>query len=438
MEERRPVGGYTKSSNDFQEVKMESNSTNPVAPPDWSNTSLDILLKLHPFVISMMREKIFGTVIGSAVGDAIGLYTEFLSKSTAQKEYPGSDFRFSLVHPRTPRRHDHHRQQFKLGSWTDDTDHALLILLSYLHHDGVLDPIDFARRLQVWCNEGLLCLGTPAADIGITTQNVVLDEKFLENPYQVAYDQWVRSGCKAAANGSLMRTHSLGIICITMSLEETFRTACKFSRLTHPDPRCIVACCICTALIRGILRGEITSENSVGMVIRRAFEWVKSWIKYGGGDEKLGSHENIPMHLDKKEFYKHVGATSLQELHLDDPDEMGYVYKALGAAILLLRLVIRRVVLSLNTFEPLIQELIMEGGDADTNACIAGALVGCWVGYMAIPSKWRLGIQNRQWLLEKTAGLCQTLGVSKDPPEYKGSNDLDTRIDGGKNHSLYQ
>jgi hypothetical protein len=75
----------------------------------------------------------------------------------------------------------------------------------------------------------------------------------------------------------------------------------------------------------------------------------------------------------------------------------------------------------------LIQELIMEGGDA-----MAGALVGCWVGYMAIPSKWTLRIQNRQWLLEKTAGLCQALGVSKGPPEYKGSNDLDTRIDGGR------
>jgi ADP-ribosylglycohydrolase len=61
-----------------------------------------------------------------------------------------------------------HIEKFKPASWTDDTDHALLIILSYLHHDGVLEPIDLAKRLRVWCNEGLLCLGTPAADIGIT------------------------------------------------------------------------------------------------------------------------------------------------------------------------------------------------------------------------------------------------------------------------------
>jgi len=346
---------------------------------------------------------------------------------------------FSLVRPMTARRRDAHRENFKPASWTDDTDHALLVLLSYLHHDGVLVPIDVAKRLQVWCNEGLLCLGTPAADIGITIRNVVLDEKYLENPYQVAYHQWTRSGCKGAANGSLMRTHPVGIICITMSLEETFSTACRLSRLTHPDPRCIVACCICTALIRGILRGEITGENQVSAIIRRAFEWVKSWIKYGEGDEKHDLHKNIAVHLDKKEFDKHMEVNSLQDLHLDDLNKMGYVYKALGAAVLSLRLAIRRTQLSrtptedrLHVFESLIQELIMEGGDADTNACIAGALVGCWVGYAAIPPHWKDGIGNGKWLLEKTEGLCQILGVSKSLFEYKGCKDLDTRIDGGK------
>lgn len=237
-----------------------------------------------------------------------------------------------------------------------------------------------------------------------------------------------------------MRTHPLGIICITMSLEETFRTACRFSRLTHPDPRCIVACCICTALIRGILRGEITGENQVSVIIRRAFEWVKSWIKCGEGDEKPEPHKNVPMHLDKKEFDKHMEIGSLKDLHLDDPSKIGYVYKALGAAVLSLRLAIRGTQLTptptesrLHVFESLIQELIMEGGDADTNACIAGALVGCWVGHTAIPPHWRDGIGNRKWLLEKTEGLCQILGVSKSLwSEYKGSKDLDTRIDGGK------
>lgn len=57
-------------------------------------------------------------------------------------------------------------------SWTDDTDHALLIILSYLHNHGELLPADLAERLQVWCRHGLLCLGTPAADIGTTIQRV--------------------------------------------------------------------------------------------------------------------------------------------------------------------------------------------------------------------------------------------------------------------------
>ncbi len=43
-------------------------------------------------------------------------------------------------------------------SWTDDTDHVLLIVLSYLHHDGRLLPGDLAARLRTWAEQGLRCL----------------------------------------------------------------------------------------------------------------------------------------------------------------------------------------------------------------------------------------------------------------------------------------
>jgi ADP-ribosylglycohydrolase len=37
-------------------------------------------------------------------------------------------------------------------------------------------------------------------------------------------------------------------------------------------------------------------------------------------------------------------------------------------------------------FEELIVNLIMEGGDADTNAAVAGALLGAYLGYANLPS----------------------------------------------------
>ena len=39
-------------------------------------------------------------------------------------------------------------------------------------------------------------------------------------------------------------------------------------------------------------------------------------------------------------------------------------------------------------FKQLINELVMEGGDSDTNAAVAGALLGCKIGYNQLPQDW--------------------------------------------------
>jgi ADP-ribosylglycohydrolase len=57
-------------------------------------------------------------------------------------------------------------------SWTDDTDHALLIVLSYLHHDGKLLPDDLAARLRTWAEQGLRCLDRLPLGLGRTVGRV--------------------------------------------------------------------------------------------------------------------------------------------------------------------------------------------------------------------------------------------------------------------------
>jgi len=72
----------------------------------------------------------------------------------------------------------------------------------------------------------------------------------------------------------------------------------------------------------------------------------------------------------------------------------------------------------------------MEGGDADTNACIASAILGAYLGYKALPPHWRDGLRHREWLMAKTESVCQVLGVSKG--EYDSKKDVDTGLDGGR------
>jgi ADP-ribosylglycohydrolase len=283
-------------------------------------------------------------------------------------------------------------------------------------------------------------------------RQIASQPNFTVNPTQAAFDDWVYHGnCKAAANGSLMRTHPLGIMCLTKSLEETFQTALEYSCLTHPDPRCVVACCISTALIRGIIRGEVVTETHIDGIITRAFNWVKAWAEqrsHAVEDAYLDAMKKkkqgkMTIHLpssllNRQELEKYVILpTRFPDLKLDDPDTMGYVYKALGAAILTLRRAFRHEATiaksynrsatesRLRIFQRLIQELVIEGGDADTNASIAGALLGAWVGYTALPPEWRDGLRHKTWLLRKGEGVCSILGVSNKG--YKGRLDPDTR-----------
>ncbi|BEJ15019.1 hypothetical protein CspHIS471_0407860 [Cutaneotrichosporon sp. HIS471] len=160
-----------------------------------------------PLVNTTLHDRILGTLVGSAVGDAIGLYTEFLTAKRAAAEYP--DRRFSLSPP-TPFARDMHRLKHQFGEWTDDTDHALLILLSFLH--GSLTPDDVAARLRVWVQQGLRALDSLPLGLGATVGAIVRDPAYLDNPVAAAYKVWRKGNCNVAPNGSVMRTHPLGVV----------------------------------------------------------------------------------------------------------------------------------------------------------------------------------------------------------------------------------
>lgn len=216
-----------------------------------------------------------------------------------------------------------------------------------------------------------------------------------------------------------MRTHPLGIICLPFDRNETYRIATKYSKVTHVDPRCVVSCCIATVLISEMLKGTITTEKEIDEVIESAFDWVSREYRPNG------EVQNHP--LDREEFEHYLYIKTMIELQLDDSQKMGYVYKTLGSAILCLRLAIRSSWTSMDRFEVIITDLVMQGGDADTNACCAAALVGAFYGYSRLPQHWRDGLMHLDWLVEKTEALCLVSGISEG--EYNGSADPATQTD---------
>ncbi|KAF7539368.1 hypothetical protein G7Z17_g12432 [Cylindrodendrum hubeiense] len=382
-----------------------------------------------------LHDRVAGCLFGSALGDAIGLYTEFLNADLSAKAYPTRSFTLLPSEKATPFRRDRHRDFHRPGEWTDDTDHAMLILLSYLHSDGKeMSPQDFASRLSIWVRMGLRALDTLPLGLGRTVGAIVRSKDYLEGPEAKAREHWTKHNYNAAPNGSLMRTHPIGLMCLNKSVEETFEVAASYSVVTHVDPRCVIACVIGTALVRGIVRGEVLNETHVDEMIETAIAW------YAARQEKEledPARKDEPR-LDVEELKTYTTAKTLADLQLDESYKIGYVYKTFGSGILLLRQAMRRVESTkglrsqLMTFEPLITDLIMEGGDADTNACFAGALVGSFLGFKALPPHWRDGLRYGTWLMDKTEGLCTILGVVAG--SYSGSGDKDTAPDGGRGY----
>lgn len=394
----------------------------------------------RPYRTAIATDKIFGCIIGSALGDTIGLYTEFLSKIQCQRRY--GNRRFTLLEPHTKPFPDTHRLQFEPCSWTDDTDQALLILLAFLHNQTNKSEVslaqEFAERLKIWVDRGLPALDRPAFDIGISVGAVAGSTHFLQNPLKCATERWMNGGRKAAPNGSLMRAHPIGVIGVNLTEEQTWRLSVDVGRTTHVDPRCVVACCISVGVIRQLLRGQIQTTKDMDAAIERAYEWTCTAPDILDPDPSAGlSERQIRSHLDRREFEKYVYAETLEELQLDEQMKIGYVYKCLGSAILVLRRAIQRItsasvavdlVMKAEFFEKLIVELIMEGGDADTNGAAAGALLGAYLGYANLPSHWKLGLAHNDWLMAKVERLVIAVGVK----DGKLHSEKDEAADGGK------
>ncbi|KAJ7485914.1 ADP-ribosylglycohydrolase-domain-containing protein [Mycena latifolia] len=357
-------------------------------------------------------DKAEGALFGSALGDAIGIYTEFMTPAQAVEAYGSANPAFSLVHPETKLHNDTHRCRFESRAWTDDTDHTILMVLSYLRLRE-LSPTDFAVRLHSWCTQGLRVLDRLPMGLGKTVGGVVFSPEYTAHPAKTALEHWETHGRNVAPNGSLMRTTPIGVICICKTEAETFEAAVSMGAVTHADPRCALSVAIVSTLIRALCLGEITEVAQVREVIERGWDYMA---------RRMPGHMEL---LDRAEFNRHAYAETLDALVLCDR-LMGYVYKCLGAALWCLRQVLTRQ----ETFRSAMTALVMCGGDADTNGAVAGALMGALYGYEYLPKEWRDGMRHAEWYRGKIRALCCVAGLSDGV--YDSEGDRDTELDGGK------
>lgn len=328
--------------------------------------------------IEILKDKIKGLVYGQAMADAMGLGTEFLTKNLINYYYPNGLQEYSQIIQ------DKHRIRWKRGEWTDDTDQMLCILDSILEFKKV-DYKDIAYKIYYWAYSG-------GRGIGRTVFKAISDPKYLATPHQVAETNWLKSGKNAAANGAVMRTAILGAWQYE-DLEKVIQNTEDVAKITHYDPRCVGSAVLVTTAISNMLLGE----SDYDILYQSALAVSKNY------DERI-------------EEYLGKARTGLSKLLLDEKDKIGYTLKTLGAGFWALKY---------DDFKKAILDIIHKGGDADTNAAVAGALLGTKLGFSQLPKDWIEGLLNKEILDKKLEKYFELLfPLSDSQVSYEENNNI--------------
>lgn len=297
---------------------------------------------LDPELVTRAR----GALLGLVAGNQLGVPTEHLG---------------------TPQRI---REAFPNGVWDlgappqgspyDDDAAMALLLAESLVETGDFDAPDVARRWVQW-------MKSDGRGLGATTKRALrLIEKGMD-PFEAGQRAREADPAGAAGNGAVMRCLPVAIR-YHGSVERLVRVSMQQAAITHADDRCLWGAVAVNLSARELLHGNI---YFVDEVLHRLKDVAPRLL--------LDAIRRIPWeHQD--------------ELPITRPGETGYVVHCMEIALWFAT--------HGRALEDALVFLAQAGGDTDTNAAVAGALLGARDGEAAIPPRWmdqltgRLGIQQ--------------------------------------------
>lgn len=281
-----------------------------------------------------------GCLLGQFAGDALGSLVEFRSRDDIRRGYPDG--------PRTLA--DGGTWNTIAGQPTDDSELALMLARSVAAR-RTCDAEVVARAYAAWYDSSPFDVGgTTARALGAASRAVARGGSAAEAATSTANQD-------SQANGSLMRISPLGIFGHGLSADELADLARLDSRLTHPHPICQEACAVFTvAVARAIADGPTPAD-----LYRETLAWAESNRAEPRVVEALKQAEREP----PADYLHH----------------QGWVLVAFQNAF--------HQLLHALSLEEGVVRTIQAGGDTDTNAAIAGALLGAVYGRDALPLQWR-------------------------------------------------
>ncbi len=331
----------------------------------------------------MTAAALAGSILGQALGDALGFVVEAQSPEVARVYVKGW--------LRTGRAGDWPHPQFPFGQYSDDTQLARELLRSF-HESAGWDAAAFAARLAELFRE--------RRDVGAGggTRSAAL--RLLMGV------SWRESGTPApyAGNGAAMRAGPLGLL--LADREAMCRAAREQATTTHLDPRCAAgsAAVARAVAIAGARRpidnaaflkdvAGCAAEPSMAGAIRNLGEWLC---------------------LDPARAARHVHESGLDPAHMDrwrgisafvTPSVLWSLYAFLRSP---------------DDYWETICTAIGVGGDTDTMAAIAGAISGARLGIEALPAELLGRLHDRgEWRADALADLAESCaGIVGPPPPF--------------------
>ncbi len=287
-----------------------------------------------------MSDRAFiGCLLGTAVGDALGLPYEGLSRRRAARLFgPPTRFRFL----------------FGRGMVSDDTEHTVIVAQSLIESagDDALFERALAKRLKRW-------FLTLPAGIGMATAKACLKLLLGVSPK--------RSGVASAGNGPAMRSAILGLF--ADDDQRLIKLVRLTTRITHTDDKAEMGAFAIALAARCAMSGQTTDP-------REYLSRLKSLLPADGAEEFTALMESAV-----------EGAESNMET-TDFVFEMGLGDRVGGYVYHCVPVVIHCWLTHQHDFRSAMETIISCGGDADTNAAMLGGIVGASVGVENIPAEW--------------------------------------------------
>ena len=276
------------------------------------------------------RQRATGSILGLALGDALGAPYEFQRASSIPSPLPAFERPWMGL---------------PAGTWTDDTAMARNLWTSLIDHGGALDLDDVRARHLRW-------LATGPPDVGNQTRAALREaERGTEEPARAVFER--RGPEVSAGNGSVMYCAPLGVV-RAREPERLVEEAPALSCLTHWDMRCRTACLAVTLAVSALVRGEPPRDAVVEAV--------------GAVEDDEGGEE-----------LAHLVDEAGRARRIDGPD-MGFTLFTAGIGL--------QVAAEGVGFEEGLRHVVGLGGDTDTNAAVAGALLGALHGVDGLPVAW--------------------------------------------------